>query len=386
MGAGDLAAGIAAIERARQAVIEDAVAICEVPAPTFDEGERAALVRRLGAGLGLGAASVDDVGNVIWELPGDHALATVVLSAHLDTVFGMEIRPRVERRGSVLVAPGIGDNSLGVAALLHLADALRRELTHRGTLVAAANVCEEGLGNLRGMRALWDRYGSRAGIWVVLEGGTFNTVEVAGIGSRRHRITVRGPGGHSWHDFGQPSAIHGLARFIAGLSEIELPSGDRTTYNVGVISGGTSVNTIAAEAFCLLDLRSEGQQSLAQIESKVRVLADAAAASAGISLDFELVGDRAGGRLPADHWLIRLVESGAGATGVEVRWQAGSTDANVPLSHGAPAVCLGIGQGRNLHTVQEEVDTASVGPALEMAYRVIAASLQRKTRVRTPGA
>jgi len=377
MCAGDLAAGIAALERAHEAVLGDAVAICEVPAPTFHEGERAVFVRRLGAGLGLGDGEVDDAGNVIWELPGDPTLATVVVSAHLDTVFGTEIRPLVERRGSVLVAPGIGDNSLGVAALIHLADALRREPAPRGTLVAAANVCEEGLGNLRGMRALWDRYGSRAGTWVVLEGGTFNTVEATAIGSRRYRITARGPGGHSWQDFGQPSAIHGLARLIAALSEIELPSGDRTTYNVGVISGGTSVNTIAAEASCLLDMRSESQECLAQIESQVRLLADAAAAATGISLDFELVGDRAGGRLPSDHWLIRLVESSAAATCVEIRWQAGSTDANVPLSHGAPAVCLGIGQGRNLHTVQEEVDTSPVRPALEMAYRVIAALLQR---------
>lgn len=378
MCAGDLAAGIAALDRAHQAVLDDAVAICEVPAPTFHEGERAALVRRLGAGLGLGRGEVDDAGNVIWELLGDPALATVVVSAHLDTVFGMEIRPRVERRGSVLAAPGIGDNSLGVAALIHLADALRRELAPRGTLVAAANVCEEGLGNLRGMRALWDRYGSHAGTWVVLEGGTFNTVEAAGIGSRRYRITARGPGGHSWQDFGQPSAIHGLARLIAGLLEIELPCGERTTYNVGMISGGTSVNTIAAEASCLLDLRSESRQGLAQIESQVRGLADATAAATGISLGFELVGDRAGGRLPPDHWLIRLVEAAAAATGVEIQWKAGSTDANVPLSHGASAVCLGIGQGRNLHTVQEEVDTSPVRPALEMAYRVIAASLRRK--------
>ncbi|MDQ7841434.1 MAG: M20/M25/M40 family metallo-hydrolase [bacterium] len=379
MCAGDLVAGIAALERARQAVLDDAVAICEVPAPTFHEGERAALVRRLGTGLGLGEGEVDDAGNVVWELPGDPALATVVGSAHLDTVFGMEIRPRVERRGSVLAAPGIGDNSLGVAALIHLADVLRRELAPRGTLVAAANVCEEGLGNLRGMHALWDRYGSHAGIWVVLEGGTFNFVEAAGIGSRRYRITARGPGGHSWQDFGQPSAIHGLARLIAGLSEIELPSGDRTTYNVGVISGGTSVNTIAAEASCLLDLRSESRQCLAQIESQVRLLADAAAAAAGISLDFELVGDRAGGRLPSEHWLVRLVESCAAEAGEEIQWQAGSTDANVPLSHGAPAVCLGIGRGRGVHTVQEEVDTAPVGSALEIAYRLIAASLQRKS-------
>lgn len=380
MRADDLAVGIAALERARDAVLDDAVAICEEPAPTFREVARGALIRRLAAGLGLGEGAVDDVGNAIWELPGDPALATVVVSAHMDTVFGMEIRPRVERRGSVLAAPGIGDNSLGVAAMMHLADAIRRELAPRGTLVAAANVCEEGLGNLRGMRALWDRYGSRAGSWVVLEGGTFNAVEAAGIGSRRYRITARGPGGHSWQDFGQPSAIHGLARMIAGLSGMEIPSGERTTYNVGVISGGTSVNTIAAEASCLLDLRSEGRQGLAQIESRVRMLADAAAAAERISFDFDLVGDRAGGRLPVDHWLIRLVESSAAATGTEIQWQAGSTDANVPLSHGAPAVCLGIGQGRNLHTVHEEVDTASVAPALQMAYRVIAALLQRESK------
>ncbi len=371
----DLAAGIAALRRARQRVLDDAVAICEVPAPTFHEGERAAFVRRLGRALELGEGEMDAAGNVIWESPGDPALATVVVSAHLDTVFGPEVHPRVERRGCILAAPGIGDNSLGVAALLHLAAVLRR-LTARGTLVAAANTCEEGLGNLRGMHALWERYGRGAGSWVVLEGGTFNTVEAAGIGSRRFRITASGPGGHSWQDFGKPSAIHGLARLVAGLLETRLPTEYRTTYNVGMISGGTSVNTIAAEASCLLDLRSESQQGLSQIESRVRRLADEAAAAEGVAFALELVGDRAGGMLPEGHWLVRLVESAAAQTGVEIKWQAGSTDANVPLSHGAPAVCLGVASGSNLHALQEEVDTTPVEPALEMAYRVIGAALR----------
>ncbi len=377
MTAGELKAGLEALTLAVSAVVEDAIAICEVPAPTFHEAERAAFVRRRGAALGLGDGALDDVGNVIWELPGDPSRATVVLTAHLDTVFGPEVRPQVTRRGPVLTAPGIGDNSLGVAAMLHLAATVQRQLTPRGTLVAAANVGEEGLGNLRGMRALWDHYGTRAGGWVVLEGGTFNDVEVAGVASRRYQITVTAAGGHSWRDFGQPSAIHALARLITAFETLPVPTDPRTTYNVGVIEGGTTVNTIAGQASCLLDLRSEGAAALARIDGSVNALARETAAATGTAIRLEVVGDRAGGRLPADHWVVRLVNAAATDAGIPVQWKTGSTDANVPLSHGAPAVCLGIGRAHEFHTLAEEVDTSSAPSALGLIYRVLAAMLAR---------
>jgi acetylornithine deacetylase/succinyl-diaminopimelate desuccinylase-like protein len=372
-----LAVGLAALQQAVAAMIDDAVAICQVPAPTFREGERAAFVRSRGTALGLGAGVIDGVGNVIWEVPGDAARATILLTAHLDTVFDAGVHPRVERRGSVLAAPGIGDNSLGVAAVLHCARAAAQHARPRGTLIAAANVGEEGLGNLRGMRALWDRYGARAGGWVVLEGGAFGEAEVAGVASRRYRITVTARGGHSWRDFGAPSAIHTLARLVAACADLAVPVDPRTTYNVGVIDGGTSVNTIAAGASCLLDLRSESPDALAALDDRVQVLAKGIAARAGTAVQLELIGDRAGGRLRADHWIVRLVNAAAASSGAPVEWTTGSTDANVPLSHGAPAVCLGIGRGRGIHTLAEEVDTAMTPAALSMVYRVLATMLAR---------
>jgi di/tripeptidase len=374
---GSPAAGLAAVQQVVTAVTDDAAAICEVPAPTFHEAARAAFVRSRGAALGLGAGVVDDVGNVIWELPGDPGRATIVMTAHLDTVFDAGIHPRVERRGPVLVAPGIGDNSLGVAAVLHLARVAAQHARSRGTLIAAANVGEEGLGNLRGMRALWDRYGAQAGGWVVLEGGAFGEAEVAAVASRRYRITVTAGGGHSWRDFGQPSAIHALARLVAACADLAVPADPRTTYNVGVIDGGMSINTIAAQASCLLDLRSESPDALAALDDRVQALAHATAAATGTAVRRELIGDRAGGRLPTDHWVVRLVNAAAASSGAPVEWTTGSTDANVPLSHGAPAVCLGVGRGRGIHTLAEEVDTAMTPVALSLVYRVLAAMLAR---------
>jgi acetylornithine deacetylase/succinyl-diaminopimelate desuccinylase-like protein len=369
--------GLAALLAAVPSVVDDAVAICEVPAPTFHEAGRAAFVRQRGAALGLGDGNLDEVGNVIWESPGDPGRATVVLTAHLDTVFGPEVRPQVVRRGPVLAAPGIGDNSLGVAAMLHLARAVLRHLTPRGTLVAAANVGEEGLGNLRGMRALWDRYGPQAGCWVVLEGGSFNDAEVSGVASRRYRISVTAAGGHSWRDFGRPSAIHALARLIAAFEHLPVPADPRTTYNVGLVEGGTSVNTIAAEASCVLDLRSETGEALARITDRVHAIATETAAASGTTVRLDVVGDRAGGRLASDHWVTGIVTAAASAAGTTVQWKTGSTDANVPLSHGAPAVCLGIGRAREFHTLAEEVDTSPVPQALEVVYRALAALLAR---------
>jgi len=377
MAADRLAAGLAALLGAVPAIVDDAAAICQVPAPTFHEAERAAFVQRRGAALGLGEGTSDGVGNVIWELPGEASRAVLVLTAHLDTVFGPEVRGEVVRRGPVLAAPGIGDNSLGVAAMLHLACVAAQHAKPRGTLVAAANVGEEGLGNLRGMRALWDRYGDRAGGWVVLEGGSFGDAEVVGIASRRYRISVTAGGGHSWRDFGQPSAIHALAHLITACTSLPVPADPRTTYNVGVVDGGTSVNTIAAAASCLLDLRSESATALAALDERVQALAREAAAATGTAMQLDVVGDRAGGRLPADHWIVSLVNSAASEVKSPVEWKTGSTDANVPLSHGAPAVCLGIGRGRELHTLGEEVDTSMMAVALGLVYRVVAAMLAR---------
>jgi acetylornithine deacetylase/succinyl-diaminopimelate desuccinylase-like protein len=376
----ELHAGLQLLDERVPAVIEDAVTICQIPAPTFQEARRAEHVRNRMQRLGLGDPQMDEAGNVISELPGAAARPTVVLTAHLDTVFGPDVPVAVARDGDRLRAPGIGDNSVALASLLWLGVALR-DLPDRGTLVLAANVGEEGLGNLRGVKAVWEQYGGRADAWVVLEGATFNRAVHAGVCSRRLEITYRGAGGHSWIDFGRPSAIHALGRLIDQIAQVSVPVDPKTTYNVGTITGGTTVNTIAAEASLALDMRSEDVQALAALNATVEGLATAIAAAAGVEARIEVLGERPGGRLPVGHPLMALVEQAASVVGVPVRWEAASTDANIPLSHGAAAVCLGIARGEGAHTLEESLDVSVLPQGLRQAYLVSAWLLRGETAV-----
>lgn len=372
---GDLQAGLRFLVEHLQDVVAEAVAICQVPAPTFHEARRAAHVLERMRELGLGDPRADDTGNVICELPGDPTRPAVVLMAHLDTVFDMQTPVQVRREGSLLRAPGIGDNSMALAALIWLGRALDG-LPDRGPLILAANVGEEGLGNLRGAKALWEQYGQKASAWVVLEGATFNRAARVGVCSRRLSIAYRTTGGHSWKDFGRPSAIHALGRLIDQIAQIRVPADPKTTYNVGVVRGGTTVNTIAAEAGLVLDMRSMDPEALARLDRAVRGLAAAVADAAGVEPTVEIVGDRPGGALPPDHPLVALVEETSAALGAPVTWEAASTDTNVPLSHGAAAVCLGIASGENLHTVDEVLDVSDALQGLQQAYLVVATLLR----------
>ncbi|MDR7418381.1 MAG: M20/M25/M40 family metallo-hydrolase [Armatimonadota bacterium] len=356
-------------------IIDEAVAICEVSAPTFHEHRRAEHVLRRMRELGLGDPHVDADGNVVTELPGAPDKPMVVITAHLDTVFGPDVATAVRRDGARLFAPGIGDNSMGVAAMLWLGRILKT-LPARGTLVLGANVGEEGLGNLRGARALWGHYGARAAAWIVLEGATFNRGVHTGVCSRRLEITYRAKGGHSWLDFGQPSAVHALGRLIDQIAQTTVPSDPKTTYNVGVIRGGTTVNTIASEAGLVLDMRSEDPKALANLAQVVEGLVSSIAAAAAVEPEVRVLGDRPGGRLAAGHPLIALVEQAASVVGTPVRWESASTDANVPLSHGAAAVCLGIARGEGAHTLEETLDTSVLAAGLRQACLVIATLLQ----------
>jgi len=370
----DVQAGLRQIEQHITDVVEDAVRICEVPAPPFHEAKRADVVADRMRALGLDPVRRDAEGDVICELPGGAGRPVVVVSAHLDTVFGPEVSTTVRREGSKLHAPGIGDNSVAVASMLWLGRTLK-DLPGRGTLILAANVGEEGLGNLRGARALWAQFGTTADAWVILEGAMFNHPSCAGICVRRLSVTYRGPGGHSWSDFGRPSAVHALGRLIDQIAQIHVPTEPRTTYNVGVIQGGRTVNTIAPQANMILDLRSEEPEALASLERSVRALVAGIAAAAGVTVEIEVVSDRAGGRLSAGHALIRLVGEAAAAVGVPPTWKSSSTDANVALSHGAAAVCLGLAEGDNLHAEDEVLDVTLLPKGLQQAFLVTATLL-----------
>jgi tripeptide aminopeptidase len=352
-------------------ILELAIAIQQIPAPTFYEKDRAEFVRRAFSDEGLSNVDMDETGNVYARLAGRMSSKELVVSAHLDTVFLPNIDLHVERESDRILGPGIGDNSLGVAGLFGLVWALQAH--HRvlpGDLWLVANVCEEGLGNLHGMSAVVDRFGLRPLAYIVLEGMALGQVYHRGLGVRRHRITVRTLGGHSWIDYGQPSAIHELTALSARIAALDLPRSPRTTLNIGVISGGTSVNTIASEAMLELDLRSENPDTLEALARQVEHLVSAGR-KLGVDTAVELIGQRPLGEIPFDHPLVSLALECLRRAGVESHLNIGSTDANLPLSRGLPSITIGLTTGGRAHTVQEFINIVPLEKGMEQALHLV---------------
>ena len=339
-------------------VIDEAKRICAVAAPPFGEARRATLVAGLLADAGAPAA-IDATGNVIARL-GPATAPPVVFAAHLDTVFAADTEIVVTETADRVAAPGIGDNSLGVAALLHLARHLRGHAL-RQPIALVGTVGEEGLGDLRGAKALLDALPVRA--FVAVEGTMIESLTVAAVGSLRSRVTVRGPGGHSWADRGTPSAAHGLvAALHAALAVV--PARADVAFNVGVLGGGTIVNAIAAEASAQLDLRAADDAVLRELGAAVDAALRAAAGD-GLTVEIERVGDRPGGALDPDHPLLaaarRARERAGLAPAVE---DASSTDANAAHGRGIPALTVGISTGGHIHRPDEYLDLAPIAGGL----------------------
>jgi tripeptide aminopeptidase len=356
-------------------VTELAVQIQQIPAPTFDEKKRAEFVCALFAEEGLVDVSMDEAGNAYGRLKaGQHGAAAakpLIVSAHLDTVFPLNTDLTVTRTTGQLHGPGLGDNSLGVAALFGLLWMLGdRRIEPRGDIWFVANTCEEGLGDLRGMKAVVERFGANVQAYLVLEGLALGHVYHRAVGVKRYRVTARTPGGHSWSDFGRPSAIHELSKLIVQLTSLELPTQPRTTMNVGKISGGTSVNVIASEASLDLDLRSEGQDALIGLISAVEKLIQNANRTE-VRMEAQVIGQRPVGQISPHHPLVRLGEECLHEVGVNAILTSGSTDANIPLSKGYPAVVLGISTGGSAHTVHEFIYTEPVAPGLDQLLRFV---------------
>ncbi len=345
--------------------------IQQIPAPTFDEMARAAFVRDRLAAEGLADVEIDDLGDVTARRPGgDPTAAPVLVTAHLDTVFPPETPLELVRTPERITGPGIGDNSLGVAGLLGLVWALQGAALP-GDLWLAANVGEEGLGNLRGMRRVVERLGARARATIVLEGMALGHIYHAGLAVRRYRITTRTEGGHSWLHFGRPSAIHSLVQLGAKITALPLPASPRTTFNIGTITGGTSINTIAREASFDLDLRSESPAALAALATKVEALA-AGFCGPEIAVEARIIGERPTGSIPREHPLVQLAAQAAAAEGIaDCSFEIGSTDANVPLSRGLPCVCLGLTRGANSHRPDEYIETHDLDRGLAAVVRVV---------------
>ena len=361
----------AAVQRAAAAfgdgaaVVESAIAIQQIPAPTFDEVRRALYAHAAMQQLGLNDVATDAVGNVYGRIAGRTSGHSLLIAAHLDTVFPAATDLQIKRVGQQVYGPGIGDNSLGVAGLLHLAQALREhDITPTHDVWFVANVGEEGLGDLRGMRAALDRLHGQVAYAIALEGTGHDRVVHEAIGVRRYRISVTAAGGHSWQNFGAASAIHSLVRLADRLTRLDLPN-VRGSFNIGVIEGGTSVNAIAERASLLLDLRSVEPEGLAALVRQVeKILVAARAAEPDVTISAEIVGDRPAGQIPRDHPLVKMATAAYAAAGATVSFGIGSTDANVPLSRGIPAVCVGIADGANAHRLDEYIDVSRVGAGM----------------------
>ncbi|HET6846988.1 MAG TPA: M20/M25/M40 family metallo-hydrolase [Anaerolineales bacterium] len=358
-------------------LLELATQIQQIPAPTFEEGRRAEMVRTLFAGEGLQDVSLDSVNNVYGRLPGQRGVDPLIISAHLDTVFPAE-QLALSRQDHRIHGPGIGDNSLGVAALLGLLWMLRDAHAELDADVwFVANSCEEGLGDLRGMKEIVGRFGAGARGYLVVEGTALGQVYHRAVGVQRYRVSITTTGGHSWSDYGNPSAVHEVAGLVSQLAATPLPAEPRTTLNVGTISGGSGVNVLANHAQFDLDIRSEGPAELEQLINKVEASVSALSRE-GVTVDFEVIGRRPAGQLPPDHPWVQLALECIAAQGLVGRATSGSTDANIPLSLGMPAIVLGITTGAGAHTPNEYIDTPPVGQGMQQLYcfvsRLLAAS------------
>ena len=352
-------------------VVERAIQIQQTPAPTFHEQKRAQLVHDLFLAEAVDDLCIDETGNVFARWPGKGTDKPLIVSAHLDTVFPMETTLRVSRGSDLIHGPGLGDNSLGVAALFGLLWSLReRGFQPRGDIWFVANVCEEGLGDLRGMKAVVDRFRENVRAYLVLEGLALGHVYHRAVGVKRYRVTARTSGGHSWSDYGLPSAVHELARLVVELASLSLPTHPRTTMNVGRISGGTSVNVIAPEATLDLDLRSEGQEALTALVSAVERLIQKANRP-GVSVESQVIGQRPAGEIAASHPLVTLARDCLHELGLEAGLISGSTDANIPLSKGYPAIVLGITTGGSAHTIHEYINTVPIAQGIEQLVKFV---------------
>ena len=343
--------------------------LTEIPAPPFQEAQRANAVKLLLASSGL-EVQIDKTGNVIGELRGANEKEIVVLSAHLDTVFPASTEIKVRHEGDRLLAPGISDNGTGLAALVAIARAWHEaRIKPRRTILFVADVGEEGEGNLRGMRALIEAYRPKLKAVIVLDGSGTDHVTTKALASRRLEATITGPGGHSWSDFGMPNPINALVRASVRFINTKVPVAPRTTFNIGQIEGGTSVNSIPYEAKLKVDIRSESEDELTKLESALRECITSGVrdemessrdrAKGKLEWKVELLGSRPGGELPANSALLAALRSADEFVGNQSRVERSSTDANVPLAHGIDAISIGAGgTGGGAHSLQEWYEPA----------------------------
>ncbi len=352
-----------------QEITEQQIEICSIPAPPFGERERAEYLRGRFISIGLTDARIDEVGNCVALRAGRSASPLLAVSAHLDTVFPPGTDVTVRRHGGRLLAPGIADDGCGLVALTALAQALDSgKIETEGSILFVATVGEEGAGNLRGVRHLLTagEWANRIDAFVSFDGSGVERITNAALGSRRYRVVIRGAGGHSWGDFGVPNPAHALGRAISRLASYPAPADPRTTFNVGHIEGGTSINAIPSEAAMDVDLRSVSEAELLRLDAFFRRAVREAAedenaarreATRPLELNVNLIGERPSGETSAASVLVTLAQEATRALGITSCLDRASTDSNVPIAMGIPAITLGAGgSSGNTHTLDEWFD------------------------------
>jgi tripeptide aminopeptidase len=373
--AADLASSLLQVPAVRAAVdfarademqtIADQIRICEVEAPPFQEAKRAQMYAEMMRDVGLNNVRIDAEGNVIGERPGSSPRPNVVISAHLDTVFPKGTNVTVKRQGYLLRGPGIRDNCRGLADLIGVARALSKTgVSTPGTITFVGTVGEEGLGDLRGVKRLFNEtLKDKIDRFVAIDGDGLGITHIA-IGSVRFRVTFKGPGGHSFGSFGTVNAVHALGRAIARIGDFQVPNTPRTTFNVGRIGGGTSINAIADEAWMEVDLRSGDAPALRALEKQFRQAVQEAVAeenmrwhSQALTVSIETVGMRPAGRVPPTAPIVQAAIAVSKALNLPLSFAEGSTDANLPLSLGIPALTIDTGgRAEGAHTENETYD------------------------------
>jgi acetylornithine deacetylase/succinyl-diaminopimelate desuccinylase-like protein len=357
------------VQRNEPKILEEQIRLCEIEAPPFKETQRAEALRITFQKLGLKNVRIDRVGNVLAERPGAAARPHLVFSAHLDTVFPEGTNVRTSRNGSIIKGPGIADDCRGLAVVIGVIRALdEARIQTTGTITFVGTVGEEGLGDLRGVKHLFgEELKGRVDQFVSVDGAGLGITHTA-VGSRRYRVTYKGPGGHSYGAFGLANPIHALGRAISTISNLQVPSEPKTTFNVGRIGGGTSVNSIPFDAWMEVDLRSADKAALGALDDAVREAIDQAADSENarwskprqVTVEAKLVGDRPGGHVPETAPIIATTVSVTKALGLPVELGEGSTDSNIPISLGIPAVTIdGGGGSKGTHSLDEQFDTTN---------------------------
>ena len=348
-------------------LIERAIAIQSIPAPTFHEADRRSYIQHEFKQARLLDIEIDSAGNLLGRVPGKDK-PPLIITAHLDSVFPEDTPLEIQHLGDRIIGPGIGDNAISLAVLVELAlDLLRTKPAADIWLIA--NVGEEGLGNLIGMKEIAKRFGKRVTAYIVLEGMRLGQIYNAGLPVRRYRLTIKTEGGHAWNHAGRMSAIHELLAVGSKLVKLQLPKQIRTSFNIGKIGGGISINSIASRAHLEIDIRSEDEATLENLKDEVvKCIEDHPFYDA--DFDLEQIGLRPGGILAEDHPLLSTAVDavrGVGETKIEIR--TGSTDANIPFSKGYPAICMGLTYGGGAHSMQEYIELEPI----KRGYRALMA-------------